>query len=69
MGGQGDLHVARSRFEDSEEDEDDNADETKSPLIKESTSAICNAPTLEDIVNLKNKIKSTIFDYNLQICV
>ena len=53
MGGQGDLHVARSRFEDSEEDEDDNADETKSPLIKESTSAICNAPTLEDIVNLK----------------
>ena len=63
LGGQGDLHVARSRFDDSEEDEDDHADETKSPLIKESTPAVCNAPTLEDIVNMKKKLQVSITTY------
>jgi len=47
------LAVTRSRFDDSDEEEDDAADETKS--LKESTPTdVSNAPTLEDIVNSEN---------------
>ncbi|XP_046651345.1 arginine/serine-rich protein PNISR-like [Daphnia pulicaria] len=49
-GGQGDLAVTRSRFDDSEEEEDDTADEIKSPLKESTTTAVPNAQTLEDIM-------------------
>lgn len=56
-GGQGDLAVTRSRFDDSEEEEDDTADEIKSPLKESTPTAVPNAQTLEDIVNSENSNK------------
>ncbi len=56
-GGQGDLAVTRSRFDDSDEEEDDTAEETKSPLKESTQTAVSNAPTLEDIVNSENSNK------------
>ncbi|EFX71722.1 hypothetical protein DAPPUDRAFT_255403 [Daphnia pulex] len=49
-GVQGDLAVTRSRFDDSEEEEDDTADEIKSPLKESTPTTVPNAQTLEDIM-------------------